>query len=318
MSSLGIVIIIALFFIVVNHGVITDPNDGMARLWNDLFKNGEYLKHTGPWRNGSIVERVYFEADLRSIEKVGAGGTDDRRCIRTFVHFQQRNGTIVSLVTGYPKSASHCADVDATIGEVTKSWSECTEFDLVNYTVVDGNLSKSPVGLMDTVTVTIALRRYPSYYAITFVMPTLLITSLALFGSDVFAVRAHMCTGMFIPGTNHHERNEKCTLGVTALLTLAIMLLMVADMMPRSPVDHFSLLGKCVCQRPPSTRDTTLNSRYIHDARDRARRPRHTHQCRFAVHTFHGRLRPQGLARGHLVLVAHPSHSRPAREIARS
>ncbi len=70
MSSLGIVIIIALFFIVVNHGVITDPNDGMARLWNDLFKNGEYLKHTGPWRNGSIVERVYFEADLRSIEKV--------------------------------------------------------------------------------------------------------------------------------------------------------------------------------------------------------------------------------------------------------
>jgi len=175
---------------------------------------------------------------------------------------------------------------------VTKSWSECTEFDLVNYTVADGNLSKSPVGLMDTVTVTIALRRYPSYYAITFVMPTLLITSLALFGSDVFLVHAHTCTGMFIPGTNHHERNEKCTLGVTALLTLAIMLLMVADMMPRSPVDHFSLLGKCVCARGRRSVGTLLNSRCVHDARDRAGRFRHTHQCRPAVRTFSSRLRP--------------------------
>jgi len=48
---------------------------------------------------------------------------------------------------------------------------------------------------------------------------------------------------MFIPGTNHHERNEKCTLGVTALLTLAILLLMIGDMMPHSPVDQFPLLG---------------------------------------------------------------------------
>jgi hypothetical protein len=121
-----------------------------------------------------------------------------------------------------------------------------SEFELVNYTVVHGAPAKSPAGLMDTVAVTIALRRYPSYYAITFVMPTLVITSLALFGSGVFAVHAgtHKCTGMFIPGTNHHERNEKCTLGVTALLTLAILLLMIADMMPRSPIDQFPLLGR--------------------------------------------------------------------------
>jgi hypothetical protein len=72
--------------------------------------------------------------------------------------------------------------------KIVTEWS--TEFELVNYTVADGPLSKSPVGLMDTVTVTIALRRYPSYYAITFVMPTLVITSLALFGSGVFTVHA--------------------------------------------------------------------------------------------------------------------------------
>jgi hypothetical protein len=47
--------------------------------------------------------------------------------------------------------------------------------------------------------------------------------------------------GMFMPGTNSLERTEKCTLGVTALLTIAILLLIVCDMMPRG--NHLSILG---------------------------------------------------------------------------
>ncbi len=49
--------------------------------------------------------------------------------------------------------------------------------------------------------------------------------------------------GLFTPSTNDRELSEKCTLGLTALLTMAVILLIVADMVPKSNTDHFPLLG---------------------------------------------------------------------------
>jgi hypothetical protein len=51
---------------------------------------------------------------------------------------------------------------------------------------------------------------------------------------------------MFTPTTNHQERGEKCTMGLTALLTMAIILLMVADMVPKADITEFPLLGERV------------------------------------------------------------------------
>jgi hypothetical protein len=53
----------------------------------------------------------------------------------------------------------------------------------------------------------------------------------------------HMFTGMFIPGNSSQDRNEKCTLGLTALLTIAIILLMTADMTPKADAASFPFIG---------------------------------------------------------------------------
>ena len=48
---------------------------------------------------------------------------------------------------------------------------------------------------------------------------------------------------MFIPGTNRHERNEKCTMGLTSLLTLAVILMITAEMTPKTSIGEYSVLG---------------------------------------------------------------------------
>ena len=58
-------------------------------------------------------------------------------------------------------------------------------------------------------------------------------------------------SGMFSPSNNEQTRVEKCTLGLTALLTMAVILLMVSDMVPKSSSSDMPMLGmfiQCIFQ----------------------------------------------------------------------
>ncbi|PAV93104.1 hypothetical protein WR25_27312 [Diploscapter pachys] len=65
------------------------------------------------------------------------------------------------------------------------------------------------------------LRRRPTYYVFVLYVPTFIVTLLSL-------------TGLFTPFNNEGERVERVTLGLTTLLSLAVMLTIVGDDMPKS------------------------------------------------------------------------------------
>ncbi len=64
-----------------------------------------------------------------------------------------------------------------------------------------------------------SMERNPAYYILSLVIPSAFITVVTI-------------VGFFIPHSSSGENTEKVSLGVTALLSLAIILLMVADKMP--------------------------------------------------------------------------------------
>ncbi|VDM81666.1 unnamed protein product [Strongylus vulgaris] len=63
------------------------------------------------------------------------------------------------------------------------------------------------------------IRRKPLYYVINLVIPTSIITIVAI-------------TGFFTPTSTSSERDEKLYLGINTLLTMSIMMLMVCNQMP--------------------------------------------------------------------------------------
>jgi hypothetical protein len=52
-----------------------------------------------------------------------------------------------------------------------------------------------------------------------------------------------ICLGMFSPGSSTQERDRKIDIGLTALLTMSIILLMLVDMIPRTSSSSFPWLG---------------------------------------------------------------------------
>lgn len=75
-----------------------------------------------------------------------------------------------------------------------------------------------------------SIRRNPIYYLFTQLVPSTFITVVTMIGS-------------FTPHSSTGENEEKITLGITALLSLAIILMMVADKLPATSND-LPLLGK--------------------------------------------------------------------------
>ncbi|KAI1727934.1 neurotransmitter-gated ion-channel ligand binding domain-containing protein [Ditylenchus destructor] len=65
----------------------------------------------------------------------------------------------------------------------------------------------------------IVLRRKPLYYVINLIIPTAIITLVAI-------------TGFFTPASTADDRTEKINLGITTLLAMSILMLMVSDQMP--------------------------------------------------------------------------------------
>lgn len=68
------------------------------------------------------------------------------------------------------------------------------------------------------------IRRNPTYYIVSIIIPSAFITVVTI-------------VGFFTPYSSTGENTEKVSLGVTALLSLGIILLMVADKMPATSQD---------------------------------------------------------------------------------
>jgi nicotinic acetylcholine receptor len=76
---------------------------------------------------------------------------------------------------------------------------------------------------------TMVMRRKPLFYIANLILPTAIITMIAL-------------VGFFMPSNAEGERVEKVTLGITTLLSMSILLLMVSDSMPTTS-SYIPLIG---------------------------------------------------------------------------
>ncbi|CAG9534384.1 unnamed protein product [Cercopithifilaria johnstoni] len=63
------------------------------------------------------------------------------------------------------------------------------------------------------------IRRKPLYYIVNLIIPTIILTLVAI-------------VGFFTPSSTNDERREKITIGITALLAISILMLMVSNQMP--------------------------------------------------------------------------------------
>jgi hypothetical protein len=75
----------------------------------------------------------------------------------------------------------------------------------------------------------IKITRKPNYYILTFIWPSFLITCLSIIG-------------IFSPFNEAGEREEKVTMGLTTLLTMAVILMIITGDMPKSS-NGIPLLG---------------------------------------------------------------------------
>ena len=76
----------------------------------------------------------------------------------------------------------------------------------------------------------LVMRRKPLFYIVNLIVPTAIITMIAL-------------VGFFMPSNADGERVEKVTLGITTLLSMSILLLMVSDSMPTTS-SYIPLIGE--------------------------------------------------------------------------
>ena len=86
----------------------------------------------------------------------------------------------------------------------------------------------------------IAIVRKPFYYLVSLVLPSYLICALSI-------------AGLFARFSTRHERQERFTLGVTAILSMAVLSLVVTEKVPHSSED-VPLLSKFSSNLPKPTK----------------------------------------------------------------
>uniref|UniRef100_A0A914XQA4 Cullin protein neddylation domain-containing protein n=1 Tax=Plectus sambesii TaxID=2011161 RepID=A0A914XQA4_9BILA len=111
-------------------------------------------------------------------------------------------------------------DVTATVPIDLDVYMESNEWTLRNYTVERSEYTGNGERYANA-DYTIKITRKPSYYVNIFVWPTFIITCLSIIG-------------VFSPFNETGGREERVTLGLTTLLTMAVVLMIVADQMPKS------------------------------------------------------------------------------------
>uniref|UniRef100_A0A914WAF7 Neurotransmitter-gated ion-channel transmembrane domain-containing protein n=1 Tax=Plectus sambesii TaxID=2011161 RepID=A0A914WAF7_9BILA len=106
-----------------------------------------------------------------------------------------------------------------------------TEWDLISFTArrQKSHLDTSATTWVD-INYDLVIQRKPTYYLMTFVLPCVIITSISIIG-------------IFAPFSDVGDREEKVTMGLTTLLTMAVILTIVTDKMPKSS-EGMPLLGR--------------------------------------------------------------------------
>ncbi|KAK6740653.1 hypothetical protein RB195_008860 [Necator americanus] len=92
-------------------------------------------------------------------------------------------------------------------------------------------VSNPSVSMYSVVIYQVELKRKPVYYVLVIQIPTLIMTTLTIFG-------------IFTPFSNTPERREKVTLGLNMFVSISMMLNLVADMMPKA--SRLPLLGNYI------------------------------------------------------------------------
>jgi hypothetical protein len=90
------------------------------------------------------------------------------------------------------------------------------------------------------------IRRKPLYYVINLIIPTSIITLVAI-------------TGFFTPASTADDRTEKINLGITTLLAMSILMLMASFQLKIWP-NKFTLRSVIKCQQPVNSFPSLLGS----------------------------------------------------------
>ena len=95
------------------------------------------------------------------------------------------------------------------------------------------------------VTFTLFITRKGDYYWYSYVIPMVITSMMTILGISVIIHNSsNDVTGLFLPSSASYERTERVTMGLTALMSIAVILISVSDKMPRDPT-QYPILG-CV------------------------------------------------------------------------
>uniref|UniRef100_A0AC34QMU4 Uncharacterized protein n=1 Tax=Panagrolaimus sp. JU765 TaxID=591449 RepID=A0AC34QMU4_9BILA len=149
------------------------------------------------YKSSCLLDLRTFPFDLQSCKLVFGSWTHDNKAINYFPH----------NVSGKPAiSTRHCIENEEWNVLGTKVVRKELKFDCCanNYTLLEFHIH---------------LQRKPLYYVVNLIMPTAIITLIAIFG-------------FFSSSTINDVREEKMSLGITTLLSMSILIFMVSDKMP--------------------------------------------------------------------------------------
>uniref|UniRef100_A0A0N4WHP6 Neur_chan_LBD domain-containing protein n=1 Tax=Haemonchus placei TaxID=6290 RepID=A0A0N4WHP6_HAEPC len=217
--------------------------------WKDAFLKWNPMEHGGQtrvkikeiqvWRpdvtvSSSIAKEVLLEASERYLD-VFYDGT-----VRMSVYAVYRNlcNMKVRTLTIFPYSQICMIDIgpwsytDEEVHYSRRKHRSCTEWDFVSLTASEKYSTDSDANFHFTETrFQLYVSRRPQFYVWVLLIPTFVITTVSI-------------CGLFIPTNSLGDREEKVNLGLTTLLSSAVILEIVANSMPKASA--FPLLGNFI------------------------------------------------------------------------
>uniref|UniRef100_A0A1I7XWL0 Acetylcholine receptor subunit alpha-type deg-3 n=1 Tax=Steinernema glaseri TaxID=37863 RepID=A0A1I7XWL0_9BILA len=136
--------------------------------------------------------------------------------IRYFPYDQQNCTLTISSWTNSKSALDYYGDEEVNL----QSYIPNEEWDVISFRVYRHEYKYAccpePWVILEA---SIVIRRKPLYYVVNLIIPTSIITIVAI-------------TGFFTPASTSDDRTEKINLGITTLLAMSILMLMVSDQMP--------------------------------------------------------------------------------------
>ncbi|CAJ0583181.1 unnamed protein product, partial [Mesorhabditis spiculigera] len=179
-----------------------------------LDENSRYINLDN---DGTVTESIYGMYENICEMKVNDFPYDSQNCAVNIGPWNYRSNQ-VHIIAGKPSNWEYY------IGN--------SEWDLLNATAVVRTEEDTDVAFFyEEADFTITIKRRPQFYIWVLLIPTFIITIVSLFG-------------LFIPTNTSGEREQRVVLGLTTLLSHAVILQIVADAMPKT--NDLPLLGNFI------------------------------------------------------------------------